>query len=332
MRSPLPEIAQAAEFFTPFTGSFDQEALEKWLAEELPTRPGTRLLVPENIVHIISGNTTHAAWQTLLHGLLLGTKNRLKLPSEGLPDFEEKVAQLPQALRDLIETSRTLPSHWIDEAGALIVYGSDATIRHFRELAPLEIPFIAHGHRIGIAIIDEPSTEAAQLAARDICQFDQSGCLSLQTLFLEDPRAFAPLLAKALSDFQKSHPRRELTPSDHGAISNLRHETRYLQAQEPDKHHLWQSEESTHWTIIHQDSPELTPSPGNRTVFLKPLNQFPKVSTQHLSGIALHPFRERTDLPSPRIFPLGQAQTPPFGWAHDGILPLRSLVRIQTLA
>jgi hypothetical protein len=56
----------------------------------------------------------------------------------------------------------------------------------------------------------------------------------------------------------------------------------------------------------------------------------PRSFQNFISQIALHPFQERDDLPSPRIFPLGQAQRPPFAWAHDGILPLRSLVRVQT--
>jgi len=327
----LSDIAQASEIFAPFTGAFGEGDLHEWAARELTPELGTRFLFPENIVHIISGNTPHAAWQTLLHGLMLGVKSRLKLPSEGLADFEKKVAQLPSSLRKLIEVSRPLPAHWIEEAGALIVYGSDATIHHFRDLTPLEIPFIGHGHRIGIALIEEATPEAAELAARDICEFDQNGCLSLQTLYLEDPRAFAPLLAEALTAYQERVPRAPLTPSEHGALSNFRHEARYLQAQEPERHALWLSAHSNDWTIFLQDSPELKPSPGHRTVILKPLARFLGISARHLSGIALHPFRERSDLPSPRIFPLGKAQRPPFGWAHDGTLPLRSLVKVQTL-
>ncbi|MEJ6567914.1 MAG: acyl-CoA reductase [Akkermansiaceae bacterium] len=337
--SNLTHLAQAAPLFEPFTGVFDEAALRQWIKDELTPLPNTRFLPPENIVHIISGNTPHAAFQSLLAGLLLGVKNRLKLPSETLLDFETSLAQLPSELQALIETSRELPDHWISEAGALIVYGSDSTIRHFRSLAPLEIPFVAHGHRLGIALIEGPSEEAARLAAKDIGEFDQNGCLSLQTIFVENPHDFAPLLATAMADYEKAHPRADLGPSEHGAISNLRHETLYLAAQEPKKHHLWHSEKSTAWTIVFQDTPEITPSPGNRTVFLKPMAQWPGQRSRSvpprsfqnfISQIALHPFQERDDLPSPRIFPLGQAQRPPFAWAHDGILPLRSLVRVQT--
>lgn len=328
MNHLISDLAKAAHLFTPWTGEFDEESLRKWLNDELTPLSNTRYIAPETIVHIISGNTPHAAWQTLIHGLLLGSKNRLKLPSGALLDFESQLAQLPTSLQELIETSRDLPEHWVPEADALIVYGSDSTIRHFRELASLEIPFIAHGHRLGVALIEEPSKETAQLAAKDICEFDQNGCLSLQTIFVKAPHTFAPLLAQAI---EKEIPRSEISASEHGAITNLRHEIRYLAAQEPEKYALWHSKNSTEWTIILENSPEISPSSGNRTVYLKPLEQWAGQKNQ-ISGIGLHPFHERDDLPSARIFPLGQAQHPPFGWAHDGILALRSLVRIQTLA
>lgn len=318
----LDLIARSASFFEPYTGRFDCDLLQDAWDRELST-PTVRL--PKSIVHIISGNTPHAAYQSLLNGLILGVNNRLKLPKNALPDFE-----IPLGFEQFVELSRDLPDHWIPEADALVVFGSDDTLRHFQQLCPLETPFIGHGHRVGIAIISDPTPEAAQLAARDIGQFDQQGCLSLQTIYLKAPRAFAPLLADAMAEFEKSHPRAPLGPSEAGAITNFREEIRYLAAQTPDYVALWESPDSTAWTIVSQNSSELSLSPGNRTVFLRPMPEdFSNLT--HLSGIGLHPFTERTDLPSPRIFPLGQSQSPPALWAHDGILPLSSLVKRQTL-
>lgn len=318
----LDLIARSASFFEPYTGPFDCDLLQGTWDRELS--PST-VRLPKSIVHIISGNTPHAAYQSLLYGLILGAKNRLKLPSNALPDFK-----IPPGFEEFVEISRDLPDHWIPEADALVVFGSDDTLRHFQQLCPLETPFIGHGHRVGIAIIKDPTPEAAQLAARDIGQFDQQGCLSLQTIYLKDPRAFAPLLADAMAEFEKSHPRAPLGPSEAGAITNFREEIRYLAAQTPDDVALWESPDSTAWTIVSQNSSGLSLSPGNRTVFLRPMPEdFSNLT--HLSGIGLHPFTERADLASPRIFPLGQAQSPPALWAHDGILPLASLVKHQTL-
>lgn len=314
-------ILASREQLEPFTGNLTRNLLEETFLREAS---GTTARLPKNIVHIISGNTPHAAFQTLLNGVLLGAQNLLKLPSQTLLDFE-----VPIPLRPFVEVSRELPAHWIPKADAMVVFGSDNTIRHFQSLCPLEIPFVGHGHRIGIAIIDEPTPKAAQLAARDIGLFNQSGCLSLQTIYLKDPFAFGPLLAEAMTNFEEQDPRGPLSLSEAGAITNLREETRYLMAQDSKSHALWHSPRSTAWTIIVENNPRLALSPGNRTIFLRPMpDNFSKF--RHLSGIALHPYEERSNLPSPRIFPLGEAQFPPALWPHDGILPLASLVRHQS--
>ena len=314
-------ILASREQLEPFTGNLTRNLLEETFLREAS---GTTARLPKNIVHIISGNTPHAAFQTLLNGVLLGAQNLLKLPSQTLLDFE-----IPNPLQPFVEVSRELPAHWIPKADAMVVFGSDNTIRHFQSLCPLEIPFVGHGHRIGIAIIDEPTPKAAQLAARDIGLFNQSGCLSLQTIYLKDPFAFGPLLAEAMTNFEEQDPRGPLSLSEAGAITNLREETRYLMAQDPKSHALWHSPRSTAWTIIFENNSRLALSPGNRTIFLRPMpDDFSKF--HHLSGIALHPYEERPDLPSPRIFPLGEAQFPPALWPHDGILPLASLVRHQS--
>lgn len=319
----LDLIASVADFFEPYTGYFDRESLQRAWDTEV-SAPSVR--IPNYLVHILSGNTPHAAYQSLLNGLILGAKNRIKLPSHALLDF-----QLPPIMADFMEISRHLPKHWLSEADALVVFGSDQTLRHFQERCPLETPFIGHGHRYGIAWIQDPSAEAAQLAARDIGLFDQNGCLSLQTIYLEQPRAFGPLLAKALEAFEAEHPRAKLDRSSSGAISTLREEMRFLAANDPENYELWESQGSTAWTIIFQNSHHPTLSPGNRTVYLRPTpSDFSAL--QNLSGIALHPYEPRFDLPSPRIFPLGEAQSPPALWAHDGVLPLASLVSHQTIS
>lgn len=352
----ITALAQAAPIFSSWTGSYDADTLSKWIALEFgapdalenPQAYGkgirTRVITPKTIVHILSGNTPHAAWQSLLRGLLLGAHNLLKLPTNGLLDFEGKIAELPSALREKITCARALPADWLNIADALVVFGNDATIRHFRNLAPLHIPFIGHGHRLGIGLITEPNEEAATLAARDIATFNQQGCLSLHALFLpaEKIESFGNLLARALADFEKKDPRSSLDPSADGAIATLREETRFLAANLPEQHRLWESPESTAWTIIAKPTQEITPSPLNRTIFLQPLKKgeaasknsaFRIPNSVFLSGIALHPFQPEKYpyLPSPRIFPLGQAQTPPLIWHHDGLPPLASLVKFQDI-
>lgn len=319
-------LLETKAFFEPFTGSYDAELLKGKFTQQVPS-PTAR--PPKKILHIVSGNTPHAACQSILHGLLLGAYNLLKLPQSDLLDFH-----LPDTLRPWVDARRDLPDSWLSEADAVVVFGNDDTIRYFQTRCPLGIPFVGHGHRVGVALITDPSPVAAERAARDIAQFDQMGCLSLQTIFAEEPRAFGPLLAAALENEESKNPRGPLTLSEAGSISHLREEIRYLIAQEPDAYALWHSQNSTAWTIIYDHSPHLSLSPGFRTVFLRPLlPETPDLLSKipYLSGIGLHPFDPRSDLPSPRLFPLGQAQTPPPLWAHDGILPLASLISHQTI-
>jgi hypothetical protein len=105
----LAAIASQAALFEPWTGPFTRQDLEELIAAEFATpdaldRPQIRngvlqqLLVPETILHVVSGNTPHAAFQTLLRGLIIGAHNRIKLPSAGLPAFETALTQLHPAL------------------------------------------------------------------------------------------------------------------------------------------------------------------------------------------------------------------------------------------
>ena len=68
----------------------------------------SRAYAPECILHIVSGNTAHAAIQSVIRGLLLGSHNIIKLPSVGLPAFSECMLQFPANLKELIETHDTL--------------------------------------------------------------------------------------------------------------------------------------------------------------------------------------------------------------------------------
>lgn len=318
---PLELLAEHQDLFAPWTGPFDLTDLQTWQNEQLfaPSHLEKRPLIPQTQVHILSGNTPHAAYQSLLAGLVSRAKEvRLKLPSRGLGDFENT---LPTALKPWITTSRTLPDHWLTEADAVVVYGSDATIAEVRAATPLEIPFVGHGHRFGVALIEKVTLEAAALAAQDITEHEQAGCLSLQTIFCPNPAEFAQLLYQTLENAPP--PSYELVT---GAVTNFRLEMRYLAAQIPEKVTL---HEGKNHTVLVDFRPDLEPLPGGRTVAIKPLETFR--DHPHLSGIGLYPWRPRPDLPGPRLFTLGQAQHPPFGWHHDGWPPLASLVRFQTV-
>ncbi|MEI8310696.1 MAG: acyl-CoA reductase, partial [Verrucomicrobiota bacterium] len=65
-------------------------------------------VAPRTILHILSGNTPHAALQTMLRGLLLGSHNLVKFPSGGLGEIEQFGSLLPPWLACKLECSRRL--------------------------------------------------------------------------------------------------------------------------------------------------------------------------------------------------------------------------------
>ena len=104
---------------------------------------------------------------------------------------------------------------------------------------------------------------------------------------------------------------------------------------------LWESEDSTDWTVVHEDERQFQTSPLNRFIFVKPIEHIDEalhvlepirefVSTV---GIAASEARMRdlalplAEWGVPRICALSQMQRPPLAWRHDGRPPLGELIR-----
>jgi hypothetical protein len=301
----------------------------------------TRAVAPKIILHIISSNTPEAGKQSLIRGLLLGSENRIKLPSAGLPEFESFITSLPAEIQALIQISTELTDEWMEDANAIIVFGSDDTIHHFRQqIAPNQI-FIPHGHAVSFGIVlDNCDNGAAALAARDVSLYDQKGCLSPHCIYVRgNAKAFAEKLAVAMADFEKETPRSQLTTEEEAQIFHLRSSYRFRAASDPSCE-MFESQDSSAWTIIYEDEPQFALSILNRNIFVKPLpnDLAPHIwlIADHLSTITVHPFTKETAEPfthlgATRIAPLGQAQNPPLGWKQDGQSTLANLVTWQSI-
>jgi hypothetical protein len=349
----LALVAQAAAL-EPWVGRYDAEVLRAWLDDELgdalaldgwitrgPVKSKAVALSP--VLHVVSGNTPHAAFQSVIRGLLLGGYQRVKLPSGGLPEFEDWLASLPGDLSCRIDARRDLPHEWLDSQAA-VIFGDASTIEYFRRSLPPQVPRIEHGPKLSVAVVFEPSAEAAERLAEDVLAYDQRGCLSVQAAYVDatfaEIRQFGDTLEKAMAAHRAEHPRRQPTLSDSGSVMNFRETIRYRQAN-GDAVNLWESPQSTEWTILLDASPQLLPGPLNGTVVLHPLppdwsRQSLGAELEHLSTMAIHPFTDecaaRLDpIMPPRICALGMSQQPTLFWHHDGIKPLNTLVRWRDL-
>ncbi len=84
----------------------------------------------------------------------------------------------------------------------ILVFGDDETIADVRRRAPARVEVIGYGTAYSIAFVgaDADVHAAADAAARDIALFDQRGCLSPQSVYVEGGEARAILFAHALRD------------------------------------------------------------------------------------------------------------------------------------
>lgn len=329
-------------------GKITAQDLKTWLGTELGSDSAlddfqshgpiqTKALAPKHILHILSGNTPHAALQSLIRGLLLGSHNTFKTPSTGLPAFTECITGFPRPLSELIDIPQTITEeHW-QRADAVIAIGSDDSIEAIHRKTLAHQIFIAHGHKISIGIVYDDFEKAARLAAEDVSLYNQRGCLSPHAIYTQgDSVMFAELLAKEMEAFSLKNPPEPLNLSEAGAVRNLREATRFRSVNDPSVR-LWESVGSLNWTVIQDTSPILELSCLNRCVYVKTLPSSLSTSAlgpeaHHLSTIAIHPFDRNAAaslsmLPAHRICPLGMSQHPSLFWHHDGFAPLASLVK-----
>lgn len=297
----------------------------------------SRAVPLEPLLHIVSGNTPHAALQSLLRGLLLGARNLVKIPSEGLPEVDDFLVRLPGALRELVAVESHLPDAWLREAGAVVVFGSDETVAHFRKRVRSGVVFEAHPHRVSFcALFDPAPQEVVAAVAKDVSQFAQKGCLSPHDIYVAgDARDFAARLAEEMQRYEESDPRGPLTTMEVAEIADVRANYRFRAASDP-RVAIWESAGSSAWTVIFEEEPWFAASCLNRVVFVKPLPDDLAASlgpaAAWLAAVGIWPVTpERAEtvasLRPSRICPVGRMQAPPLTWHQEGKQTLAPFVR-----
>ncbi len=154
-------IADSARAF-PWLGEITSQLLCDWVARELGVEFATspwiqygnrfRRLIPcSPILHIVSGETPHAALQSLIRGILVGSENWIKLPSTDLVEVRTFVDSLPKAIQPKL-SKRLLPG-WLESAATVVVFGSDRTIQEFASQVRPWQRFVPHGHKVSFAML-----------------------------------------------------------------------------------------------------------------------------------------------------------------------------------
>jgi hypothetical protein len=295
-------------------------------------------VIPRNpILHVLSGNTPHAALQSLIRGLLLGVTNLVKLPSGGLREAEEFILLLPPSLAEQVTVRPELSDAWLRDSQAWVVFGSDETIALFQRKVPAGTVFEPHPHRISLGIVfDDTLGDSVPLIAADVARFNQKGCLSPHDVYVKgDAKGYAARLSQALARHEQIDPRGEIMPAESAEIADIRANYRFRSANDS-RVALWESENSTAWTVIYEEDPWFASSCLNRLVFVKPLPldlpealgpALPWVAATGIWPATPENAEKAAQLHPSRICPLGQMQNPPFSWHQEGRQTLAPLAR-----
>jgi len=317
------------------------DALDTWIRRD---GISVRARTPRLIYHVCAGNLAVSAFTSLAHGLLLGARNVVKLPSEREDSTARReilafIRSLPVPLRKLVETHSTLDEALFREADVIVAFGSDATLAQLRTRTRPDQKFIAHGHAVSLLWIAEPdrlTSRQARACATDVLTYDQLGCLSPQAIYVPPGTAIAMLgdkLARALESHWKQIRLKPARPLSVAArITEVRDVAHAL------GHRVWlPSGRHLGWTIIHDPNPFFTPSPLHGVIYLRQVSlaRLPhalasvaeRVSTVGIAGRLSLPWEKAfLSLGVSRFCAAGRMQFPPLTWHHDGRPTLADLV------
>ncbi|MBW2280482.1 MAG: hypothetical protein JRG76_01700 [Deltaproteobacteria bacterium] len=228
----------------------------------------------------------------------------------------------------------------LDEADAVVAYGSDETVRILRGRAGAR-PFVGYGHKLSAAAVgrDADLAGAAERAALDVCLWDGRGCLSPAWIFVDDPDgertgAFGEALSTALERLRTDIPRGALQAGEAVALR----ERRAREALRSPACWFPSGEGSSDWGVFVAGGEAAAPGT---------LRNVPLVSVEGIDGLAARCTSLAPGLSSlghegfggerrllevaragggSRVCALGRMQLPPIDWPHDGMGALQPVV------
>ncbi len=321
-----------------WVGCYDEVSLKKWLDLELGDHrrleqwvDGSRVVPCGPILHVVSGNTEHAAFQSVFRTILLGCPSWVKVPSSGLLEFEQWASEVR-----LFEVKHELPEDWKNPEVA-VIYGGEESITFFRDWLSPQTRIIEHGPKLSAAFVFEQREDLEKQLVEDVMRYGQRGCLSVQAIYVAgDVEKFCEKLAVALQQYR---PKISATLSEAGGIRNERELARFQIANGANMK-LWESVDSVDWTILlDRDSAILRTSPSGGFVRVIPMPDALTIETlgneiAFLSTAVVEPLADEYRLETiapPRICAAGNAQEPGIFWHPDGEMPLAGLVRWRDL-
>jgi hypothetical protein len=367
-KSPLPS-ATLARGLDAFFSQLNRDNLESFLEQELghPLRldqmigAQTRAIArgPDLLVHITAGNVPAPAFMSIVLGLLVRSAQFVKCASGTsflVRQFAHSIYDRDPKLGACIEVAEwpggraDLEQPLFEAAECVTATGTDETITEIRNRLPAHVRFVGYGNRVSFGYIAQEmltrhgARDLAAKAALDVIAWNQLGCLSPHLIYAEmggsiTPDQFAAMLAEELAKSEVGEPRGDIPVEESAQIASKRgfYQVRAAASAETQ---LWQSDNSTAWTVVYEQAAEFQLSCLNRFVFVKPVRDLAealqsaasvkgKVSTVGLAAPRQRAEQLALELArwgASRICPIGRMQNPPLTWRHDGRPALADLV------
>ena len=297
-------------------------------------------VAPSEIYHVCASNLDVSAEMSLMLGMILGSRLVFKLPSAGLPGFENKARESGEAFGLSVECLHSHDPQRMREADAVVVFGSDETVQMIRLQTRPDRRFLAYGNKISVGLVF-PGTAGAELAEKaawEVAAYEQLGCLSPQAYLCPDfheAEIFAEQLAAALEKREEAQP----SPSRDFEQEALIFEARQRALLRGNR--LWGAREHRPWTVVLRQDGFLETGPGHRFIQVIPGSDWEsilkpwkgKLSSISLSDIYLgrRVLSAIGNLGFSRVCGVGELQEPRLCWRHDGRPRLADLVTWITL-
>jgi len=347
------------KFFMLLTQEFgDPTRLQSFASQ--PNRTFSMVNGPQLIAHIAPGNLPVPVFQSIAFGLLLRSAQFIKCASGKslLPrlfghslHFVEPGMAASLEIAEWDGGNESLEPALFAEADCVTVNGSDNTVEAIRQRLPLGKRLVGYGHRVSFGYVEKQANEVMgtqaiiSRAADDVVAWNQHGCLSPHVIYVEQfgslkPERFAEMLAEELEARNEAMPRGPISTKEAASISTTRRFYKIRSANNVGAL-IWESEETTDWTVVYEDEKQFQTSPLNRFISFKPIEHIEEalhvlepvresVSTVGLAASAARMRELALPLAQwgvPRICALSQMQRPPLAWRHDGRPPLGELIR-----
>ena len=334
------------------------EELVSTPTEERQSR-GALACGPELLAHIAAGNLPNPTLMSVVLGFLTRSAQFVKCASATslLPRlFAHSLYEVEPKLGACLEIAEwpggkmQLEDALFAEADCVTATGSDETLAAIRTRLPVKTRLLGYGHRVSFGFVASEaltSFNAKKVVARaaaDIVAWNQLGCLSPHVIYVEHGGAvaaeyFAELLAEELAKREESEPRGEVPVETAATIASRRAFYEVRAAHSSDTK-FWRNQNSTAWTVVYEAEARFQMSCLHRFIYVKGVADLKaaldgadsvrgQVSTVGLAAPeerARELARQLARWGASRICPLGQMQTPPLTWRHDGRPALGDLV------